>query len=108
MKNVVLFGAIMMLSVFATGCFEIREEVNMNSDGSGQLTLTVNMSESKTNLASYMKMDEVQGMEVPTKEEIEAEIERVKRALANSKGISNVSSSSDFENFIFKIKGDFR
>ncbi|MCB0642536.1 MAG: hypothetical protein KDC44_12895 [Phaeodactylibacter sp.] len=107
MKNVIQVAALIGFVVFATGCFEIREEVDMNSDGSGRLTLTVNMSESKTNLASYMKMEEVQGVKVPTKEDILQEINRVKKALANSQGITNVSSSADFDNFIFKIMGDF-
>ncbi|MCB0617564.1 MAG: hypothetical protein KDC43_01445 [Saprospiraceae bacterium] len=90
-----------------TGCFEILEEVDLNDDGSGTLSLTINLSESKANLANYMKMKEVQGIRVPTQQEIEAEIGKIKKALASAKGISNVVAASDFEDFIFNIKGDF-
>ena len=90
-----------------TGCFEILEEVDLNDDGSGTLSLTINLSESKANLANYMKMKEVQGIRVPTQQEIEAEIGKIKKALASANGISNVVAASDFEDFIFNIKGDF-
>ena len=35
------------LLFLCTGCFEIVEEVSFNKDGSGHITLTLNLSKSK-------------------------------------------------------------
>jgi hypothetical protein len=95
------------LLLLNTGCFEILEEVDMNSDGSGTVTLTVDLSESKANISNYMEMNEVQGVAVPSKKEIEQEVARIKKALASSPGISEVRANSDFENFVFSVSGNF-
>lgn len=79
----------------------------MNDNGSGDVTLTVNLSESKDNLKAYWKMDQVQGVEVPKKDEIEEEIAKVKKALSAVKGISNVKSTADYDEFIFTISSSF-
>jgi hypothetical protein len=90
-----------------TGCFEILEEVNLAPDGSGHLKMTINLSESKTNLTNYMNMEEVQGIPVPSKDEIIRDINRIKTALSKSEGMSNVETTYSFENFIFTVSGDF-
>ena len=90
-----------------TGCFEITEEVDLNNNGSGNLTLTVNLSESKDNLKAYWKMDEVQGVEVPKQAEIDEEIVKVKKTLSAIKGISNVKTTSNYDEFIFTISSSF-
>lgn len=90
-----------------SSCFEITEEVNMNSNGSGDMLLTINMSQSKDNLKNYMQMEEVQGVKVPTKTEIDKEISNVKKALAKVDGLSNVKINTDFEEFIFTVTANF-
>ena len=107
MKNLIQPVIILCFSLFFVGCFEVTEEVDMNTNGSGDVTLTVNLSESKDNLKAYWKMDEVQGVEVPKKAQIEDEIVNVKRALSAVKGISNVKTTADYEEFIFTISGSF-
>ncbi len=104
-----LFQSVLILSlaVFFSSCFEITEEVNMKSNGSGDMLLTVNMSQSKDNLKNYMKMEEVQGIKVPNQSEIEKEIANVKRVLSKVKGLTNVKIKSDFNEFIFNVSGDF-
>jgi hypothetical protein len=52
-------------------------------------------------------MDQVQGVEVPKKDEINEEIANAKRALAAVKGISNVKSTADYDEFIFTISSSF-
>jgi len=79
----------------------------MKSNGSGDMLLTVNMSQSKDNLKNYMKMEEVQGIKVPNQSEIEKEIANVKRVLSKVKGLTNVKIKSDFNEFIFNVSGDF-
>lgn len=107
MKNTIKSFSIFCFALLFTSCFEITEEVDMNNNGSGDVTLTVNLSESKDNLKAYWEMDEVQGVEVPKKAEIEAEIQKVKTALAGVKGISNIKTSADYESFIFTISSSF-
>lgn len=107
MKNLIQPIIILCFSLFFVGCFEVTEEVDMNTNGSGDVTLTVNLSESKDNLKAYWKMDQVQGVEVPKKDEIEGEIAKVKKALSAVKGISNVSTTADYEEFVFTITSSF-
>lgn len=79
----------------------------MKSNGSGDMLLTVNMSQSKDNLKNYMQMEEVQGIKVPKQSEIESEIANVKKALAGIKGLSNINIKSNFNDFIFIVSGNF-
>jgi hypothetical protein len=90
-----------------TGCFEILEEVDLKNDGSGTVKLTINMSESKTNLANFLNAGEVQGIKLPSRKEIERDIARVKQALIESAGISDVNTSTDFEEFVFVFSANF-
>ncbi len=101
----ILFLTILSLSF--SSCFEITEEVNMKSNGSGDMLLTINMSQSKDNLANYMKMEEVQGIKIPSQSEIEKEIGNVKSALAKVDGLTNININSDFTDFIFTVSGKF-
>ena len=107
MKNLIQTVIILCFSFFLVGCFEVTEEVDMKNDGSGDVTLTVNLSESKDNLKAYWKMDQVEGVDVPKQAEIDEEIQNVKKALAAVKGINNVKTSADYDEFIFKISGSF-
>jgi len=90
-----------------SSCFEITEEVNMNPDGSGDVVLTINMSESKDKLKAYMQRGEIEGVAIPDKAETEAIIDRIQNTLADLSGFSNLQSQSDFETFIFTFSGDF-
>ena len=95
------------IALLGTGCFEILEEVDLNDDGSGRVKITANLSESSTNLSNYMKMGEVDGFKVPSKSKIEQDLAKLQKALAAAEGISNVQSSSNFEDFIFEVSADF-
>lgn len=90
-----------------TGCFEVREEVDLHADGSGRVTFTLNLTESKSNVANYMRLGTFNGQEVPTRQEIEEEIALMKKTLAACRGISEVRSYADFNNFIFSLSARF-
>lgn len=107
MKNLIQPVVILCFSLFFVGCFEITEEVDMNTDGSGDVTLTVNLSESKDNLNAYWKMDQVEGVDIPKKAEIDEKIQDAKRALSAVKGISNVKTNADYESFILTVSSSF-
>lgn len=107
MKRIFQLLLLAALPVFFSSCFEITEEVNMKSNGSGDMLLTVNMSQSKENLKNYMQMEEFQGFEIPSQAKIESEIAKVRRTLSKIEGLSNIKINSDFEEFIFKVSGKF-
>lgn len=107
MKYLTKLLCLLCLSFFFTGCFEIFEEVDMNNDGSGKVLLTINGSQSKQNLKNYMQQDQIQGIKIPKRAEIDQEIARIEEVLKRVKGISNVNTSTDYEEFILKVSGDF-
>ena len=103
MQNILLL--ILLLSV--SSCFDVTEEVKMNKDGSGELRLNINMSQSKSNLANYMNAGEINGVKIPTKDEMKLEMVKLKKKLSGMKGISNVNTKSDFTEFVFELTADF-
>lgn len=54
-----------LLSIFIllcfSSCFQVIEEINLTKAGSGTVNLTLNLSASKTKVASVMLMDSIQG-----------------------------------------------
>lgn len=92
---------------FLTGCFEFVEEIAMNKDGSGSAVFTVNLSQSKTKLASIMLLDSINGYKVPSKTTIKNHVKEVVEKIKATKGISNVKSTLNFDEFIVAISCDF-
>lgn len=95
------------LCVFFSSCFQLIEEITVNTDGSGTLALTANLSQSRSKLASVMLLDSVNGHKVPSKAEIRKEMEEVARTLRSVKGIKNVTHTADFDNYIFTVRFSF-
>jgi len=91
-----------------SSCFEIVEEINLRNDGTGDVVLTINLSQSKTKVASVMLLDSVQGYKVPSKQKIQQELAEAVVYLKKSEGISNVKSTSDFNNYIAAISFSFK
>lgn len=107
MKLILKYLSFCSVLLLLGGCFEITEEVDMNNDGSGKILLTMDMSVSKENLTNMMKEKQISGFKVPTREEIDMELEELKKILMETKGMSNVKSSSDYNSFIFTMSGNF-
>ncbi len=95
------------LFILCTSCFEIIEEVSFNKDGSGHVTLTVNLSKSRTKLNSIMLLDSINNYKVPSKIEIKNKIAQVIQKIKQIEGISNVKNSSDFNDYIFTVSCNF-
>jgi len=91
-----------------TSCFDILDKVNVKADGSGEYSLILNASKSKTRLASISKMETINGKKVPKKSEIEAKINEAARIFKTVPGISNVKTSIDFDNYIIKLSCNFK
>lgn len=101
------FALLIALMLGLTSCFEVTEEVNMNADGSGTARITLDASQSKVNLANFMNMKEFQGQKLPTKAEINREMDKLLAAVKSHKGMSNVTMERDFDDFRFVVAGDF-
>lgn len=99
---------LLCLPVLFSSCFEIIEEINMNADGSGTMTITLNLSQSKNKVASVLLMDSVNGYKVPSRARIRQEIDEAVAKLRKMPGISNVRSTTDFNNYIASISFSFR
>jgi len=95
------------LSFSLTSCFDIVDEITVNKDGSGEITITANLSKSKTKIASIMLMDSINGHKVPQKADIEKILNDAVTYLEKTAGISNISKKTDFDNYIFSISCSF-
>ncbi|MBK7307313.1 MAG: hypothetical protein IPO01_10500 [Chitinophagaceae bacterium] len=100
---------LLLLTILITfqSCFEIIEQVFLKADGSGDFQLVLNMSKSKTRLNSIIKMKNINGHDVPSKEEIKSKFADIEKTLGKTAGISNVRSTADFDNFIISISCNF-
>ena len=81
------FFIIILLSL--SSCFEIVEDVTFKNDGSGIFKLIVNLSQSKNEINSLMKLDSSSGYNIPTEREINAYLDQALKTLKNEKNISN-------------------
>lgn len=80
----------------------------MKADGSGEYSVILNASKSKTRLQSISKMETVNGKKVPKKSEIENKVNQASAIFKNVAGIGNVKTSLDFDNFIIKLSCNFK
>lgn len=108
MRKITLLISLLIGFLSLTSCFDIVEEVDMKSNGSGTIKATLNLSKSKTKVASLMKLDKVEGMKVPSQAEIRKEMNTVVGLLRQTQGISNVRHTLDFSDFIATISCDFK
>jgi len=108
MKNFLKHFLLLLPLLFLVNCFDILDKVNVKADGSGEYSLILNASKSKTRLASISKMETINGKKVPKKSEIEAKINEAARIFKSVPGISNVKTSMDFDNYIIKLSCNFK
>lgn len=106
LKYKYLFSIFVLLCF--SSCFQIIEEINLGKAGSGTVNLTLNLSASKTKVASLMLMDSIQGYKVPSRQTIQKELDEIVAYLKKSPGISNVQKKIDFENYIVSVSFAFR
>lgn len=103
-----LIWVLIFIPFLFSSCFEIIEEITMRPDGSGDMTITVNLSQSKTKVASILMMDSINGYKVPSKQTIQKEINAAVANLKKMPGISNVKSTTDFTGYIGTISFSFK
>ena len=108
MKNLLKLFLLLFPLLLLTSCFDILDKVNVKADGTGEYTIILNASKSKTRLASISKMETINGKKVPKKGEIENKINEAARIFKVTPGISNVKTSMDFDNYIIKLSCNFK
>lgn len=98
---------LLFLLTSLTGCFEIIEEIEFQSQTSGIFRYTINMSKSKENIKSAMLLDSFKGVRIPDRQLLSSRISAVRYAVKASKGISEVKLTEDFNDFIFRFECKF-
>ena len=96
LRKYFLFLFLLIIACTFQSCFEIIEEVEMHSDGTGQLMFTLNLSQSKSKMASIMLLDSINGYKVPSKKDIKKSIDELVADLKKAEGVSNVKKKEDF------------
>lgn len=102
-----LFAAIVSMTCLLTSCFEFVEKIDIKNNGSGTITATLNMSKSKTKVASLMKLNSFGSFKIPSEVTIKKEMEELATTLKNTKGISDVKYNLDFKNYIATLSCNF-
>ncbi len=103
-----LFIILLVFTFGYSSCFEIVEEINLNDDGTGSFSLTINMSQSKIQVNSMMLLDSVNGRPVPKIENLKKAMRRVEYELKSDSAISKLEITENWEDYIFSISGDFQ
>jgi hypothetical protein len=71
------------------------------------MTVTLNLSQSKTKVASMLLLDSINGYKVPSKKTIQQNLQEAVVSLRKTPGISAVSQRLDFDNYIASISFSF-
>ncbi|WP_223608513.1 hypothetical protein [Chryseobacterium sp. OSA05B] len=108
MKNFLKLLALLLPLLLLSSCFDILDKVNVKADGTGEYSIILNASKSKTRLASISKMETINGKKVPKKSEIENKINEAAKIFKGTPGISNVKTSMDFDNYVIKLSCNFK
>lgn len=91
-----------------TSCFEITERIKHHDDQSGEYTLMVDFSKSWLKTKSAIWLEEVDGVKIPNEQEITQKLNDFKSKVSKMEGISNVSTKTDFDRYVFIIKLDYK
>jgi len=106
MKRIISYLIYGLLLILQVSCFEIIEEVNLNTDGSGNFKYTVNFSRSKTYIKALLS-DAENSYDIPSENIIKNEINKSLSVCKSTNGITNVTSDLDFENYICVFSCNF-
>ena len=99
MKKLIILSICLLL----TSCFEITEKIKHNSNQSGDYSLVIDFSNSWLKTKSAILLEEVDGVSIPNEEDIKSKLAQFRAEASKIKGISKISTSYDFNTYIFKI-----
>lgn len=99
---------LIFLTAFSlSSCFELIEDIRINSDGSGRFQLTLNLSQSKTQVSRLLTRDSIAGSPIPKIQQIDSALHRATATLKAMEGISDLSLETDYQNYIVKAGFSF-
>lgn len=93
----------LIICLLLTGCFEVTEKIKHNNNQSGDYSLVVDFSSSWLKTKSAILLEEVDGVSIPSEEEIKTKLAQFRAEASKIKGASKISTSYDFSNYVFKI-----
>ncbi len=102
-KTILSIVSIFVISLLLQSCFEIKEIVTINKDGSGTFTMSIDMSEVKAMLESFSDGEET-GSPLG---EMEKEYEATKFKLEVVEGISNIKFTTGNDGYVITTSFDF-
>jgi hypothetical protein len=106
MNKFILFLFI-ITGLCTTSCIEIIDDLTLNNDGSGTFKYTINLSSSKLKVNAILALDSLNGQRIPKINEIKEKFKQFQQTLSTQPGISNVTISENYTDFIFKFQCDF-
>lgn len=98
---------LLLLFFTLTGCFEVTERVYHKTDNSGDYSLVIDFSKSWFKMKSAIWLEEVDGVSIPNEEEIKSKLALFRNTAAKIPGLSKITTSYNFESYIFKIKFNY-
>lgn len=101
-------GALLILGCLTlSSCFDLVEQIDMTHRGTGTIKATLNLSKSRTKVASLLKMKQFNGIEIPSETTIKQKMQQVVRTLKSTPGIRDVHYNLDFNNYIATLSCHF-
>jgi hypothetical protein len=96
-----------LLLFILSSCIEIIDDITINNDGSGTFKYSINLSQSKVKVNSYLALDSINGQKAMKLPDLKNKVLIFKNNLKSQTGISNVTISENYEDYIIKIQCDF-
>jgi hypothetical protein len=104
-KTILGIAAVMIVSLLLQSCFEIKEIIKINKDGSGTFSMVIDMTEVKALLESFGE-DESDESSSPLGE-MEKDYEITKGKLEVIDGISNITFLTENDGYMITTSFDF-
>ena len=104
-KMKMILGLTILFSL--SSCFEIIEELDLKKDHSGDFTYTLNMSASRLELNTILKLDSFKGRAIPSAKDITADMDKAILLIRQSSGINKAVYTKNWEDYIFEFKISF-
>lgn len=98
---------LIFLLLLLTSCIEIIDDVTLNSDGSGKFAYTINLSQSKIDVNTYLSLEYYDGKKVLTRDELKQKIYDFRDMMNKQPGISECKATINETDFIIKLNCNF-
>lgn len=104
-KTIISLVSVVIMSLFLQSCFEIKEIITINKDGSGTFTMSIDMSEVKAMVENFSGGNG--GDTGSPLAEMEKEYEETHVKLEVIEGISNITFVTENDGYVISTGFDF-